>query len=245
MSGEGAAEGGARGGWARARAALVLAHAIAVCLMALPSPEGMSTEALAGDAVKRSALASWEGALARAGVPETVSHRWIVGIAGGLTGLDRAVERWLAPYQRIAGTRQSWQMFSSSSANGFLLEMYVAEGGAEGGAEGWRLIYRSLDSGARWRAGLWEDGRVRGAIFALSSPKQERLWRGLARSAARRAALDFPAAARFRIWRVPVRAPAPERLAEEGRAARTPVGAVVVELEALRGAGGGAGGGGS
>ena len=240
----GGGEGAGAGVWERGRAALVRGHVIAICLLALPSPEGMSAEMLAKDPVKRSALAAWEGALARAGLPEAVSHAWIVGSAEGLTGLNRVVEQWLSPYERIAGVKQSWQMFSSVSGSGCVLEMYGEERGGAGGEAagtgdgGWRLIYRSLDGAARWRADLWEDGRVRGAIFALSSPKQERMWKGFARSAARRAARDFPSATRFRIWRVPVRAPAPERLAAEGRAERAPVGGVEVELEALRGSAG-------
>lgn len=214
--------------WDHVRALLIAVHVVAVVGMSLPAPPKMNERLLAnGDVAK--GLAVWTGALARVGVaPETTRALVLVG-GGALARTEDRMEAIFSPYRRWAGVDQSWRMFSGSPARGSRVELWLEEDGA------WRRIYAPLDPEARWRAGLWEDGRVRGALQALSQEKFERWWAALAKSAARRAARDFPHADTLRLQRVPLRYPTPEDLVVTGRVVeREPVGVVDVALAPLR-----------
>lgn len=210
------------------RAALVAVHMVAVVGMALPSPEGL-TEAKMKRADVAAQVESWTATLGAVGVPEDAAV-WLMFEGGrALEKVEDRAERTFAPYARYAGVRQSWRMFSSSAPNGSRVEMWVREGGT------WRPVYVALDPDARWRASLWEDGRVRGAVKVLGGKRFVERWEAFAKSAARRAAVDFPNADAFRLQRVPLRYPPPEGIAAKGRVAGAPVGMVEVDLMALRG----------
>ena len=221
-----------------ARGALVAAHILAVLALAIPSP-GEFLARIERPSRERAALEAWSRGIGGEAGREEV-QALIVRAARGIGRADRAVGSLLQPYVRWAGTGQGWQMFSTSPPTSFFLEFWLSDAtgdaasdAPEGGeGAGWRRIYRSLDPGARWRAGRWEDGRVRGAINALSGPSRARDWRRLAEAAGALAARDFPAAARLRLQRVPTTARAPG----EGRRDREAVGVEVVDLAALRGA---------
>ncbi len=214
--------------WDHLRAALIVVHVLAVVGMSLPSPEGLTEDQLTrgagGAQVKR-----WAKALGHVGMSGEATMALILDGGRALEWAEDRAERIFAPYARYAGVKQSWRMFSSSGARGSRIEMWLREGGT------WRPLYVTLDPEARWRADLWEDGRVRGAIKTLAAERFERWWTALARSAARRAAADFPDAEAFRLQRVPLRFPTPEQLAAGARVEeREPVGRVDVELTPLR-----------
>lgn len=215
--------------WDHVRAALVAVHVLAVVGTSLPSPEGFSAASMAKKAKFAGPIAAWADALAEVGVPPSLTQT--VALRGG-QALERAedrMERLFAPYGRYAGVKQSWRMFSASPSRTSRVEMWLEEGGA------WRPIYVPLHPTARWRAELWEDGRVRGAVKALGSDRYREWWAALARSAARRAAADFPTATRFKLQRVSLRIPAPDALARTGRLEeRAATGVAEVDLAALR-----------
>lgn len=216
--------------WDHVRAALIAVHVVAVVGMSLPSPEGYSARRALEDPKFARPLAVWVDALAEVGVPAALTRR--VAVDGGetLERVEDGAERLFAPYARYAGVKQSWRMFSSSGPKSWRLELWLREGDVL------RPIYVALDPTARWRAALWEHGRVRGAVQALGQDKFSSWWEALARSAARRAAVDFPEATALRLQRVPLRFPTPEALAVTGRvAARAPTDVVDVALAPLRG----------
>ncbi|MFZ5478072.1 MAG: hypothetical protein ACOZNI_14955 [Myxococcota bacterium] len=193
------------------RAALIALHLVAIVGMAIPSPRGFSSGAAIEQGGTARAMAAWEEGLATVGVPAELTRGAL--IAGGRL-LERAegrFERAFAPYVRFAGVKQSWRMFSGSPPRAARFEVWIREGGA------WRVVYRALDPDARWRAGLWEDGRVRGMVHTLAGERFAAWWEAFAHSVARRAAVDFPAADAARIQRVRLRLPAPEALGTAGR----------------------------
>lgn len=192
------------------RAALVLAHIVAVLGMSIPSPQGFLVDHPLDNPKIAAPLRVWEGAMERIGVPPQTTRT--VALTGGkaLERAENAMERWCRPYVRYAGVSQSWRMFASSPARGWRLEILLEEGGE------WRTVYRRLDPEARWRASLWEDGRVRGMINSLANAKFSAWWKTFAESAGRRAAVDFPDATGLKLQRVDVRFPPPKELRRTG-----------------------------
>lgn len=135
------------------RGALVLLHIVAVMGMAMPAPKQFTGE----DPLSRPEVAGpvkvWEETL-----PLPAGMLRQIVLVGGRT-LERTRSHFVRlsePYSDWAGVYQSWHMFGSSPARSNRMECWLEEGGQ------WRLLYRPLDPDARWRAELWENGRVRG-----------------------------------------------------------------------------------
>lgn len=191
------------------RGALILVHLIGIIGMALPSPKGLGSDPLSSPTVA-AALAPWERGAAYFGVSPQLSHRGLVGGGVALVRARAALAWVFRPYAEYVGVAQHWSMFSASPDHATTFEFWLDEG------EDWRLIYRPMAPSARWRAGLWEVGRVRCLLGAMAGRKFDRSWRALVESAARRAAADFPAATRFRGQRVPVQFPPPAELVSMG-----------------------------
>jgi hypothetical protein len=208
-----------------ARAVLVLLHVIAVLGMSLPSPEGFRSGTALRTARVARQVAAWENAVATVGVPVDVTHAVILRGGGALERAEDAFEEICGPYARLAGTEQSWRMFSSSPSRADRFEVWIEDGA-------WRPLYRPFDPDARWRAALWEDGRVRGMIHSLGNTKFADAWKGFAESVARRARADFPTATRLRVERVPVRIPPPEELVTTGQLAADAPASIEIPMEA-------------
>ena len=208
--------------WDHLRGALVLLHVVALLGMAMPAPKNFLGKDPLSQPKVAEPLKVWEKALAPL-PPEAL--RAVVLYGGRSLAWTRNQFITLSkPYSDWAGVYQSWRMFGTSPATGDRPEWWIEENGS------WRLLYRPLDPQARWRAGLWEDGRVRGLIPSLGNDEKG-TWGGFARSLARRAAIEFPKATRLKIQRVPLRFPSPTRLKERGKVdENAPRDVVVVEL---------------
>lgn len=207
------------------RGVAVLAHLVAVVSMAIPSPEGFDgPDPLARPRVA-GPVAAWSETLAGMGVPPAVTRSTVLGVGRGLERVEDRAEAAFGPYARFAGVRQTWRMFGTAPPRASRVEILVEE------SAGFRVVYRSNDPAAAWRAELWESGRGRTVLNALSGGRFPSWWAGLARSIARRASTDFPQARTLRLQRIPVRIPDPAALRKEGALrSRDPVDVVDVPL---------------
>lgn len=211
--------------WPQLRAVLVALHVLIVVAMSVPSPEGMSERLLQRES---RAFKPWVEALARVGFAPETSTTIILRGGRALEKVEDTAEKLGAPYVAVCGVAQSWRMFSQSPPRGVRVEMLLYED------DRWTRIYANTDPHARWRAGLWEQGRVRGLMRELGNDPSQDWWRAMAETAARRAAADFPDATVFRMQAVPTRSPPPERI-EDGLQRGEPRGVTDIPLAPLRG----------
>ena len=189
------------------RAVLVALHVLAIVGTAMPAPpDFLGPDPLAAPKMA-GGIRQWEKIL---GV-DPQQFRWVVLHGGQALAGTRAQFLWFfRPYSDLAGVHQSWRMFGRSPARADRVEFWLEE------EAGWRLLYTPFRADARWRAQLWEDGRVRGMIPSLEADKKGN-WGRFAKAVARLAAADFPEALRLKIQRIPLKFPKPALLAESGR----------------------------
>ena len=207
--------------FAHLRGLFVAGHLVAITLMALPAPEGGMNRASWQDPTVQGELAAWTGRLNRLGVDVTPAQ---VEEALWQAAVDymRLRGRVLAPFQlyyAYCGTGQSWRMFVAPHRYPTRLHIDLEEHGR------WRPLYAERDPRHDW-LGRWLDHhRMRSAVFRFGWQEFGGDYRQFVDWVARRAALDFPAASRVRVYFVKYRTPSPE----EVRAGRRPEGEVVHE----------------
>ena len=214
---------GARGRWRRrvglrraARAAFVLFHLHAVCVLALPSPGAGLRRAAWKDPTVQAEFRSWAATLSSLGLATTpasleafawtAARRW-VDWQGRLAVLAR-------PYAEVTGARQPWRMFVAPHRYPSVLHLEVDEG------DGFVPVYVARSDTYTWQRRLLDHDRMRAAVFRYAWPSYEGSYRALAAFLARRARRAFPAALRFRARFAKARTPTPEEVL---RGVRPPV----------------------
>lgn len=216
--------------WAHLRGVLVALHIGAVCLMALPAPEGGMNRSAWSDPTVQAELLAWHGRLSVLGLDleaeELEDLLW--EFARGYMEGREAVLGPLDPYYRHLGTRQSWRMFVAPHRNPAKLVVAVRTEGT------WEVVYRSRDPEADWRAHQLDHTRTRSVTFRYAWKHYQRPYRRFARWLAREAAVDFPEADRIRVYWWRYRTLSPEAV----RAGETPEGSVErpteLDLDELR-----------
>jgi hypothetical protein len=136
------------------RAALVLAHVVAVLLLAIPYPP----PGLRGggkDASTEAAIATWSSAISRVGIPRDAVEALIRHEAAIQMVVVGAIRGVLHPYVDALGLRQEWLMFGEVPDRSARLEIAVDRG------SGWEPLYVGGSATARWEAGRLEQERLR------------------------------------------------------------------------------------
>jgi len=219
-----------RGAWPHIRAALVLAHVLAIGLCALPAPEGGMQRASWQDPTVQDELAAWDARLVHLGLhldPAELEDRlWV--LARGYTHVRNRVLAPLQPYYRILGTNQSWRMFVAPHRYPARLHISVEEGGS------WREVYVARDPQLDWLGPQLDHDRFRSALFRYAWPSYGKAWSELCEWISRQAARDFPQARRVRLRFWKARTPSPQKARQGIEPPGRWVRARTLDLEPLR-----------
>ncbi len=164
-------------------------HLLAVTLIALPSPAGQMSEKRFAAPATQQLFARVATLLGGIGVDTSAGaisdFSWVAG--RGIVAVRTAVLAPLQPYYTLAGTRQSWRMFTDISAHQGRIEIIAERDGEQ------EVLF--IDNTAhRWQAQLLEQERVRSIRSAFSRRKNKRHYLRLCRWLAAQAAEDFPSA---------------------------------------------------
>ncbi len=216
---------------AHLRGLLVALHVLAVTLAALPSPEGGMNRGAWTDPTVQAEFAAWRGRLAALGIElsaeELEDRLWT--LAQGWMAARKASLAPFAPYYRHMGTAQPWRMFVAPHTHPSRLHIELLEG------EEWRTLYIARDPRHRWKAELLDHDRMRSALFRYAWPGYRRSWEELGRWLADRAAEEFPAGARLRLFFTRARTPSPEEARRGVRPAQSTSQALQFDLGGRRG----------
>lgn len=212
-----------RAAWPQVRAGLVALHLVAIGLMALPAPVGGLDRRTWRDPTVQAEFAVWRERLGALGV-ELTPRAFEDALFQGASGLMAAREVALAPfdpYYRTCGTWQSWRMFVAPHTHPGRLVVEVHDDA------GWREVFVERSDEARWLATVFQQDRVRSAIFRYSWPSFKGPYGKFVDWIAGRAAADFPDADRVRVSYRKVATPSPADV----RAGNEPEAQVVLSLE--------------
>lgn len=192
--------------WPTIRAALVTYHALAVVLVAFPSPppNNMSRASWENPTVQNE-LKQWAERLRGAGVDITTEQldARLYALAKRYLAVRERVIAPFEPYGTYLGARQNWQLFVAPQRYPVKLEVSVREGGA------WRTVYASRSSEHTWRADLFEHYRMRRVLLFITW-EGDRDFKSFCDFVAARAAEDFPGATDVMIDKIRYRTPTPE-----------------------------------
>ncbi len=213
--------------WPRIRACLVLAHCVAVFLMALPAPSGHMRPAAWQDPTVQDELAAWTGRLNALGwrgtQPDLEDRLWT--LASGYVQSRRAVLRPLRPYARCCGTSQSWRMFVAPHRYPSKLHVDVLVQGE------WQNVYVARDAERAWMQRILDSDRMRSAQFRYAWPTNRRSSIQFTDWLAEQAERDFPSATAVRTRWYKSRTPSPEEVKAGTRPAGEFVQARIVRLD--------------
>lgn len=205
------------GPWPHLRALLVLAHLVAVGLLAIPDARGVAVSRSAWTSPSVQAeLEAWAQRLRGVGYTGDAARLQteVLGAAESWNALVQTLQVPVRPYADAVGMRQSWRMFVAPHRYPALLHVDLMEEGQ------WRPLYVARSDEHDWRAAQLDHVRTRGVIFRYAWPGFGGHYRSLARWIARRAGEDFPDAERVRIRYYDYRTPSPA----EARAGTVPAG---------------------
>ena len=220
-----------RGAWPHIRAALVVAHLLAIGLSAVPAPEGGMRRAAWQDPTVQGEFAAWGDRLRGLGLGLTDAQLedGLWDFAVRYMQVRKAALAPARPYYTHLGTGQSWRMFVAPHKHPSRLELAI-----DRGDDRWEVVYLQSTPGPHWMEGVLEHDRSRSLLFRYAWKSFRRSYRHMVDWLAVEAARDFPEATRLRArWRKQ-RSPTPAQV-REGHAPRIQFhGTLVVDLDALR-----------
>jgi hypothetical protein len=199
--------------WPHVRAALVLLHALAITLLALPAPEGAMDRAAWQQPTVQQELKNWADGLNSVGFnvsPQELEDR-LWKLADGYMSLRDTATSPFDRYYEYCGTYQGWRMFSGPQMYPARLHIDIEERGQ------WRPVFVERDPQHRWLASELDSYRFRAFRFRLANMSGfESEYQLFARWVAVRASRDFPDADRVRVslFRYTLRTPAEVRAGE-------------------------------
>lgn len=147
--------------WPHARAALVVAHLVAIALAALPTPSGGMNRAAWSAPTVQAEFRTWSSLVGME--PKAFEERlWRAGTAW--SSAHEAVTSPLQPYLRATGTLQPWRMFVGPERYPGRFEVSIRAGDA------WRTLYEAKSDEHRWREEFFEHERLRNGLGRFAWP---------------------------------------------------------------------------
>ena len=193
--------------WPHLRTLLISIHLLAVCLKAIPAPEGAMNKGDWKNPTVQAEFKSWAGNFNAMGIQvtqtELENHLWI--LAKGYMKVRRGVLKPFQPYYKYAGADQNWRLFVAPHMypSKLHIDMYIDEK--------WIPVYQPF-SEYRWNERLIETSRFRPAIFRYSWKRYRKHYRKMGEFMAKKAAVDFPQATNMRTRWWSYRSPSPEQI---------------------------------
>lgn len=181
--------------WPQIRAALVGAHVLAVLAMATPSPSAGLRRSAWKDPTVQAEFAAWNDRFHALGLDwseeEMEDRLW--DFAVGWDKARGAILTPIAPYGRYLGASQAWRMFVAPHRYPTRLHIELERDGA------WESLYIERSAAHAWRREVFDNDRMRSAIFRFGWSQYKKSWVAFADWVAQRAAEDFPDATRVRV----------------------------------------------
>jgi hypothetical protein len=193
------------------RAMLITAHILAVCMLTMPAPVGIS-EAAMQDAEVQGSLATARAVVGAFGwqLSKEEATDLAYGLGTRFMALRSKALTPVRPYAEYLGVKQGWRMFGLINREPARMEAELLEAGA------WRTIYVARDPDLDWMADLMDHERVRGFTNQFSWAKRRRRFRQFSKWLARQAATDFPEATKLRTRMVILHIVPPAQLKAHG-----------------------------
>jgi hypothetical protein len=191
--------------WPQIRAVLLLLHVVAVTLAALPAPEGGMSKVAWKDPTVQGEFDAWFTRITSLGYAgsrqDFESALW--SFAVGYSRVRGKVLAPFRPYYDYAGTDQGWRMFVAPHRFPARLTIDIGRKGA------WETVYVERSPTATWLASVFDQDRIRSALFRYSWPQYGRAYAQLCEWIQARASNDFPDAdtVRVRYWKYRTRSP--------------------------------------
>ncbi len=181
--------------WRHVRTLLVLAHMLAISLMAFPAPSGGMNRSAWKDPSVQAEFKAWRQRLAGWGYELTAEQfeEELWQVASTYMGARTAVLQPLNPYFMYAGTWQSWRMFVGPHTHPARLRVEVERDGA------WELVYEGRSWEHTWNSAIFDHDRMRSAVFRYAWARYARTYPRFVDWVAREAREDFPEATRVRV----------------------------------------------
>ena len=201
--------------WDHLRAALILAHLLAITVAAFPAPRGVRQADLQAPELAPviAAAATLSAPLVSGGLPaEDEARVW--ALSQGLLDLRRWALTPARPYLSHTGSEQGWAMFGTLNHRPARLEIWGATG-----AEDWAPLYIAADPKHTWHATIFRQERMRALINPLSWRRSRSRLGRLADWVAAEVAVD-PTQAHLQRVRVQMRTmplPSPAQLRATGQ----------------------------
>ena len=168
---------------------LIVLHIVAVLLQASPAPMSMDRASWKQPAVQAE-LSQWAE---RLDMPTAELEERLWTLTDRYMRVRQPGQELFSPYYRYCGTAQGWRMFVAPDLEPTLIEIEIFGHGQ------WQMVYRELDSGHRWQAGILEHWRLRVALFSTIWTKNWVEFRWFSEWVAANAKQDFPEAERVKI----------------------------------------------
>ena len=198
---------GTRTSWDHARTALILAHVLAITLMALPVPGAHLTDKNKNSPAIRQTLTPWADLVQRVGLADSpdAAVDWLWDTGGQYNRAHAAVAVAFRPYIKHTGQWQMWGMFGYSPNTGGALQIHGRT--ASGDYEPLYLV-----DGPQWQGRVLNHHRIRKLRYHWSQKRKRSELRMFARWLATQDH-GYPA---IRVRMQGVRIPGPQKLRNNG-----------------------------
>jgi hypothetical protein len=181
--------------WPHLRAGLLLAHLVAITLMALPAPLGADRASSYEGPQAEEELARVASALRRVGLrvtPDQIAEASLRS-ARRILAVRRAALLPFEPYYALAGTTQGYRMFSGVALYSDRLWIEAQIDG------GWRTLYLARDPEHDWHALALDHELPRSLLYRYPTRRYRKRWAAFAEVLADDVFAEVPKASRVRL----------------------------------------------
>ncbi len=216
--------------WPHIRAAFVLFHLLAVCILSVPASGAMRDISAWRAPHAQRELGVWAERARALGwdVSQSEFEAWLWDFTQGYLEVRNRIAAPFALYSHYTGALQGWSMFANPQTEPAWLTVEIRQG------DELRTVYRERSSAEDWMRWQLDHNRVRKLQGRLGRGAYDDHYRGLVEWLARRAAIDFPEATHLRARVERRRTPEPFDDAEVGYQSSRFERELIIDLEPLR-----------
>jgi len=189
--------------------ALIVAHIVAISIMAFPSPGGGLNRRDWKQPTVQAEFDAWNERLRAFGWTGTSSELQdeLYGIARSYASAHHQLKKPFYRYYECCGTAQSWRMFVAPHMHPSRFQLRIRQ------EKVWYVIYEARDPDHRWMGHVLDHDRMRSVLFRYGwGKKYPKTYEQLGDWLARHAAVDFPDAEVLQVRYASYRSLSPEQV---------------------------------
>lgn len=198
--------------WPHLRTLLITVHLFAICLKAIPAPEGGMNKRDWQNPTVQAELKTWTNTFNSIGIeittPELEQHLWT--LAKEYMSVRRSILKPFKKYYQHVGADQNWRLFVAPHMYPSKLNIDIYIDGK------WETAYQPF-SEHQWEAQLIETSRFRPTIFRYSWNRYKSHYKKMGNYFAKRAAKAFPNATKMRTRWWQQKSASPEQILTDTR----------------------------